>query len=258
MIICAFFAGDERANVRALGKRPSKAPSIMSAPPFTRHGLRAGAIGAVPLIPTVAVYAVAFGVMAQASGLTAPEASLLSGWVFAGGAQMASLQAWDTPVPILAVCLTTLAMNARYVLLSAALRPWFNGLPPHQSYASLFFLGDGNWAIAMREREAGRCDAAYLMGSGAILWFVWVPMTAAGHMFGEALGDPARFGVDFILAAFFATLAVTFFHGVRSILPLAVGAVAAIIAEHVIGGSWYIFAGAVAGSVAGALRADAS
>jgi predicted branched-subunit amino acid permease len=230
----------------------------MSPPPFTRHGLRAGAIGAIPLMPTVAVYAVAFGVMAQATGLTASEAALLSGWVFAGGAQMASLQAWDTPVPILAVCLTTLAMNARYVLLSAALRPWFQGLPAHQSYGSLFVLGDGNWAIAMREREAGHIDAAYLMGSGAILWFIWVPMTAAGHLFGQVLGDPSRFGVDFILAAFFATLAVTFFHGVVSILPLLVGGVAAVVVGHLVEGPWYIFIGALAGSLAGVLRVNPS
>jgi len=227
---------------------------VDGAPPFTSRGLRAGAFGVAPLLPVVVMYGIAFGVMAGAAGLSASEAALLSAVVNAGGAQMASLQAWDNPVPILAVGLTTVAMNARYLLLGAALRPWFSGLPPHQSYSSLFVMGDANWALALQEREEGRNDAAFLMGSGAILWLVWVSATVAGQVFGQVLGDPARFGLDFMLAAFFATLAVTFLRKSASLLPFAVGALAAIIAERLIAGPWYILIGAAAGSLVGALR----
>lgn len=50
------------------------------------------------------MYGIAVGIMAGAVGLTALEAILLSAWVNAGGAQMATLQAWADPVPIVAVC----------------------------------------------------------------------------------------------------------------------------------------------------------
>jgi 4-azaleucine resistance transporter AzlC len=228
------------------------------APPFTVRGMRAGALGVAPLLPGVLLYGVAFGVMAGATGLSVAEAMLFSGLVYAGAAQMASLQAWGDPVPVLAVGLTTLAMNARYILLGAALRPWFAGLSPWQSYPSLFVMGDGNWAMALREREEGRQDAAFLIGSGAIMWLVWVSATAAGAIFGEVLGNPARYGVDFMLAAFFAALAVTFLRGPGSVLPFAIGAAVAVLSDRMLEGPWHILIGAGVGSLAGAFRhADA-
>ena len=54
---------------------------------------------------------------------------------------MAALQGLADPVSVLAVCLTTLAVNARYLLLGATLRPWFSELPGYQSYPSLFVMG---------------------------------------------------------------------------------------------------------------------
>jgi len=224
--------------------------------PFTRAGFDAGMRGAAPLVPSVAMYAVAFGIMASSVGLTTAEAALLSGWVNAGGAQMASLQAWSDPVSLAAVCLTTLAMNARYLLLGATLRPWFEGLPAHQVYPSLFVMGDGNWALAMKEREEGRHDAAFLLGSGLVMWLVWVAGTAAGHAFGRVLGAPERLGLDFMLAAFFAAMAVAFFRTAKDISPLLVGILAAVLVDRLLPGPWSILAGALAGSVMGALRHD--
>ena len=226
----------------------------MTAASFTLQGFRSGALGVAPLIPGIAMYGVAFGVMAQAAGLSTLEAALLSGWVNAGGAQMASLQAWSNPVPILAVFLMTLAMNTRYLLLGAALRPWFGALPAYQSYPSLLVMGDGNWTLALREREEGRGDAAFIAGSGFVLWLVWIGTTIAGHAFGRVLGDPTRFGIDFMLAAFFAAMAVIFVRKSDAILPLVIGAAVAIAVQRLIEGPWYILAGAAAGSAAGALR----
>jgi 4-azaleucine resistance transporter AzlC len=228
--------------------------SRLSAPPFTLHGFRMGAVGALTLIPGVAMYGIAFGIMASASGFSGPEAVLFSSWVYAGGAQMAALQAWADPVPVIALCLTALAMNVRYLLLGAALRPWLADLPPHQSYASLFVLGDGNWALALREYSEGRTDAAFLLSSGLVMWLAWVASTAAGHLFGQVLAQPERFGVDFILPAFFSTMAVAFVRRPGDVLPLAAGVATAIVVERLIAGPWYILAGAVAGSIAGALR----
>jgi predicted branched-subunit amino acid permease len=224
------------------------------APPFTLRGFRAGALTIGPFLPGVMVYGVAFGVMAAAAGLNTLEASMLSMMVNAGGAQIASLQAWDNPVPVLAVGLTTLAMNSRYLLFGAALRPWFAGLPPHQSYPSLFVMGDVNWALSLREREAGRNDAAFLAGSGVVLWLVWVATTALGQLFGQVIDRPEKFGVDFMLAAFFASMSVAFLRRPGSFLPFVIGGGVAAIVERLTQGPWYILAGAAVGSLAGALR----
>jgi predicted branched-subunit amino acid permease len=123
-------------------------------------------VGAGTLIPTIVIYGLACGIMAGTVGLTTAEATLLSAWVYAGGAQLAALQAWSQPVSLIAVCLTTLAMNSRYILMGASLRPWLHGAPARHTYPSLFMLGDGNWLLALREHAEGRRDVAFLFGSG--------------------------------------------------------------------------------------------
>ena len=226
-------------------------PAPRKGPAFTLHGVRIGAVAGLTLLPSVAMYGVAFGIMADVAKLTALEAVLFSAWVYAGGAQMATLQAWADPVPLLAVCLTALAMNARYFLLGAALRPWLTGLPAHKTYLSLFFMGDGNWALSLREHAEGRIDVGFLLGSGLVMWATWVATTAAGHIFGQVLGDPARFGVDFMLPAFFAAMAAAFVRKARDAWPLLAGIAVAVVVERLVAGPWYIIAGALAGSFVG-------
>jgi predicted branched-subunit amino acid permease len=226
-----------------------------SGPPFTLRGAWAGAIAGLTLLPGVAMYGVAFGIMADVARLSALEAVLFSAWVYAGGAQMATLQAWADPVPLAAVCLTALAMNARYVLLGAALRPWLAGLPPQQTYTSLFFMGDGNWALSLREHGEGRSDVGFLLGSGVVMWATWVATTAAGHVFGQVLGNPARFGVDFMLPAFFAAMAAAFVRKMHDAWPLLAGIAVAVVVERLVAGPWYIIAGALAGSFVGMAHA---
>lgn len=221
---------------------------------FTLNGLRQGALGVAVLLPGTAMFAMAFGVMAKATGLGLGEATLLSAWVYAGGAQMATLQAWADPVPLLAVVLTTLAMNSRYLLLGAAMRPSLGGLPASRSYPSLFVLGDANGAMAMRRHADGEGDAAFVLGSGVAMWLVWVAGTAAGHGFGQVLGDPHRLGIDFMLGAFFATMAAGWLDRRGNLLPFAVGVASAIVIDRLLGASWSILIGAGVGALTASVR----
>ncbi|MGE0423220.1 MAG: AzlC family ABC transporter permease [Reyranellaceae bacterium] len=219
---------------------------------FTLDGLREGVRGVGVLVPGTAMFGMAFGVMAKAAGLGVWESVLLSAWVNAGGAQMATLQAWADPVPLLAVTLTTLAMNARYLLLGAALRPWLGRLPAARSYPSLFVLGDANCAMALRRHADGQGDAAFILGSGVVLWLVWVAATAAGHAFGQVLGDPRRLGIDFMLGAFFATMAAGWLGRRGNLPPFGIGVASAIVVDRLLGAPWSILIGASLGALVAA------
>jgi predicted branched-subunit amino acid permease len=221
---------------------------------FTLAGFWSGVVGAGTLIPTIAIYGLAVGIMSGTVGLSTAEATLFSAWVYAGGAQLAALQAWTQPLSLVALCLTTLAMQTRYVLMSASLRPWLSGAPAYQTYPSLFMLGDGNWVMAIREHAQGRRDIAFLFGSGFVLWVVWIVVTALGHMGGQIIDRPERFGADFLLSAFFTTMAVAVFRKASSLGPLLGGIITAVIVERLIAGPWYIVAGALVGSLIGAAR----
>ena len=223
-------------------------PASRAGPKFTLAGLQSGALRIVAVLPTIAMYGIAFGMMAAAAKLTFAETVLFSATVYAGAAQMATLQAWADPVPLVAVVATTLGMNARYLLLGATLQPWLRALPARQVYPTLFVLGDSNWALALKERERGLDDAAFLLGSGLAMWATWVGTTAIGHAFGAVLRDPARYGVDFMLPAFFASMLVGFAKRARDLAPFAVGATVAIACESIAPGPWSLIAGAIAGS----------
>lgn len=208
------------------------------------------------MLPSVVLYGIGFGMMAGNVQLTLVESAFFSGWVYAGGAQMASLQGWSYPIPLLFVCLTTLAINARYILMGATLRPLLAGQHPAAVYGALFFLADMTWAFALQQRREKTDGVALLLGSGIVMWSAWVAATIAGHAFGQILGEPRELGIDFILAAFFAASTVTFWKRAKVVSPLVGAVAAAVIAEKTLPGPWYILIGAVAGSLAGAWRRD--
>jgi predicted branched-subunit amino acid permease len=215
---------------------------------------RVGAVDAAMLMPTIAFYGLGFGILAEGVRLSLVESGLFSAWLYAGAAQMASLKGWADPVPLLFASLTTAAVNARFVLMGATLRPFFAGQPVPAVYASLFFLVDASWALALREREPKVHPIGFFLGLGATMWTVWFLSTLLGHAFGGILGDARTFGVDFLLGAFFAVAAVGFWKRAKDVSPLVVAVVAAIIIEKTVPGPWYILLGALAGSLAGAMR----
>jgi 4-azaleucine resistance transporter AzlC len=221
---------------------------------FTWAGALAGARQAGVLALSVFIYGTLFGVLARQAGLSLAEALLMSGMVSAGTSQFMALGLWTTPLPMLTIVLTTLVVNLRHLLMGAALRPWFAGLPISKAYSSVFFMGDESWALTVREFDRGGRDAAFLLGSGLLLFVSWLGATCCGWLVGAALGDPARWGLDFAFTAAFAALLVGMWKGRADLLPWAVAAVVAIAAAQWLPGKWYIILGGLVGSVVGAMR----
>ena len=89
----------------------------MQAPTFTWRGVVDGAREGILISPTLIAFGVAVGVLAASKGLTVIEIALMSAWVYAGGAQMATLQVWAEPLPILALMLTVINFVLLFCLL---------------------------------------------------------------------------------------------------------------------------------------------
>lgn len=223
-------------------------------PPFTVAGAIAGARGVLPPALSSAAFGLAFGALAQTVGLSLTETALMSALVFAGSAQYPALLIWTFPPAILPLALTTLAINARHLLYGAAVRPWLGSLPSGRTYLSLFFLSDSNWLSAMRAWSDGETDRAIILGGGIAMCLGWTGGTVVGHLFGHALGDIGRFGLDVAVPAFFVALLVGAWRGRADVLPLLAGAAAALVAERLLPSGWHVLAGSLAGASAGMLR----
>ena len=228
-----------------------------TAPYWSADGLALGARQAVPAMPVMALFAIAFGAFAAQKGLTLAETTLMTALNFAGAAQFVAVELWSRPMTgtaILALALVTGIVNMRFVLISASLRPWLGGMRARETYPALAFLTEPGWLIALRYREEGGGNIATLLGSGVAFWVIWVVGTAGGWLIGATVSEPQRYGLDLVMPVFFAVILVPLWRGARAAVPWAVAGAAATAASLYLPGSWYIMVGAVAGAIAGGMQ----
>lgn len=219
---------------------------------FTMNGFIAGIRQTLPLAISVFVYVALFGMLARQAGLSLTESMLMSGIVFAGGSQLIALEMWHSPLPILAIIVTTLIVNLRHLLMGAALRPHMENLSPKRVYTLAFFMVDESWALTMREFHDGHKDAAFLLGSGFSILVTGQLSTAFGYLFGAVIHDPSLLGLDFVFLAVFTALLVGMWKGKANLLPWLVAALVSLVTASILPGKWHILCGGLAGSLAGA------
>lgn len=203
---------------------------------------------------TVLPFGMAFGLAANETGLTLGLTIAMSMVVFAGLSQLAALDLWAAPLPVLPILLITFTLNTRHLLYGAALAPWAQNVPPAQKYASAGMMTDINWALMMQARERGEDDLGYMLGGGILLWTTWQISTIAGYVLGGGIADPKSLGLDAVVIALFATTLVGLYRGKDDILPWVIAAAASLIAYEMLPTGWHIIVGATAGGVAGVLR----
>lgn len=217
-------------------------------------GLIEGARLAMPVMPGMVMFGAAFGALAAQKGLSLLEATLMSALVYAGASQFVALEMWSditTFTGIAAIGLVTATVNMRFILMTAALRPWFGKLPAWQSYPTLFTVTDPGWLIAMGYHTAGGRDAAILVGGGLAFWLLWIASAVPGYLLGALVSDQKTFGFDVIMPAFFVVMLVPLWRGARRAIPWAVAGGVALVVAALVPGWWFIIIGSVAGAIAG-------
>jgi 4-azaleucine resistance transporter AzlC len=221
---------------------------------FTRAGVRHGFIAAQPLAASVLLYGAVFGVLAGESGLSVIEALLMSGLVYSGSAQLASIEIGVSAALLPPLLLAVILLNARYLLYGAAMRPWLAATTPARAYATLFFTGDGSWALSMREYAEGNRDAGFAFGSGFATYLPWLAGTLGGHVLASRVPDPRVLGLDFMLVAFAAAIGVGAWRGRQDWLTVIAAVLAAVVVFRWLPNGWHIVAAGLAGALVGALR----
>lgn len=215
---------------------------------------RRGFLDIAPLLFGVAPFGLLFGTLAAQKGLSPIETILMCVTVYAGGAQFVSIDVWSSPVPVLAVVAATALANTRYFLMGAALRPHVATLPTGMRWTFLVIHSDETWALALKRANGGTAlTAGYVLGLIGVFYINWPLWAGIGAVFGGVIDDPARYGADFMFAAMFIGLIGGLWRGRSSLIVLCASGLAALAAYHWVPGHWYIFVGAIAGMIAGAL-----
>jgi 4-azaleucine resistance transporter AzlC len=195
--------------VSALGWYVRRVRPEASPTPRVRDGVRA----ALPLVLGPLLFGLSFGVLAEAAGMSAAAAVVMSATTFAGSAQFAAASVLEDGGTVLAAVVSAVLLNLRYVGQSIAAASIFPGSRARRFVESQLIV-DESWALSGR---SGRFEWPILVGAGLLLYVLWVSSTAVGSVVSSALGDPNDLGLDAAFAALFLALAVPYLRGRKAV-----------------------------------------
>jgi predicted branched-subunit amino acid permease len=233
----------------AVGTRPS----------WSLAGFNLGARLALPVMPGMIAFGLAVGATASRKGFSLLDSLVMNLFVYAGTAQLVAMEAWPerlTTGAIAGLLVIVATINARMLLIGAALHPWLGPLPASQVYPLLHLATDPGWLIAMRYRAEGGSDAGVFLGACVVLAIGWMGATTLGFLLGALITDPRRYGLDLVMPVFFAAMMVPLWRGARRCVAWAVAGAVALAVQQLLGGWWFIAAGSIAGSVVGGFLDD--
>jgi predicted branched-subunit amino acid permease len=219
-----------------------------------RNIFLAGQRAILPSLPGAAAWGLVSGVAMVKGGLAVPWAIMMSLTVYAGSAQLAALPLIATGMPLWVIVATGLATNLRFVIYSAALRPYFAEQSPGRRAALGFFMTDFTFALFMRNAQENTLPPqhreAWFAGVCTNNWLTWQISAITGIIAASYI--PTDWGLEFT-----GTLALVALVGPSLTARPAIvgGVVAAVVAllAHPVPYRLGLFAAAVAGIVAATL-----
>lgn len=220
---------------------------------FTPVGIRQGIVQLAPVAVFFIPFGIAFGVVASTRGMSSLQSILFSLLAFSSSTQFSTVEFWHGTVAWGSLAFAVIAINARNVVMGAALAPWVNRMPLALRLPTLALLNDANFAVCQTVFKSGACDMGLLLGSGLVLWVGWGLGAIAGALVGPAFGNPATFGFDVVMLCFLAAMVTGMVKRPPKIVPVLVGAAAAVLGLHFLPQGWNVIAGAFAGALAGSL-----
>lgn len=179
-----------------------------------------GVRAVLPIVVTVPLFALSWGVLARAEGMGIVAPIVMSATTFGGSAQFAVVSILDDGGSLVAAIVAALLLNARYAAIGLSVASLFRGSLLRRVAQSQLIV-DESWALSAR--PDGTFDRRILLGAGLTLYAAWIAGTASGVVGGAALGDPERFGLDAAFPALFLALLVGQLRSRRALLAALAG-----------------------------------
>jgi len=212
-------------------------------------------------VVSAAGFGFVYGLTARTTGGFSPiEAMAMSLIAFGGAAQFAAIGYVVAGLSWPAIGLLTFLLNARHVLYSAALAPWFRGRSFVERAVAAHVLTDESFALAVSHfRRLGRFDpVGYWYPAIVTTLIPWNIATFVGVTIGDTIVEPSRFGIDVIFPAAMAGLMVGLITGWREVAAAAAGAAIGVGVSLAISPTVGIIAGGMLGPVVGLLVPQAA
>jgi predicted branched-subunit amino acid permease len=190
---------------------------------FTR-GVRA----LIPLIPGVIPFGLLTGVMAINLGMSPATTMGMTLLFYSGSAQMVALQLLNMGAVPMAIVVTALVINLRFIMYSASLAPHLHHLPRRWTWPVSYMLSDQSYALCslkLSSGELGQYAHYYYAGTAVAMWLSWQLSVLAGVYLGASI--PETWSLSFAIPLSFLALLVP---GIRSAASLGAALVGGLLA----------------------------
>ncbi len=208
-----------------------------------------GSAAAWPICLGYIPIGLAFGVLAQKTGLTPLQIGLMSIFVFAGSSQFIAVSMLAGGASWLSIVATTFTVNLRHLLMSSSLAVFLHRAP--KGWLSLMAYGvtDESFAVNYIRFRGGAWGISQALAVNHLSNFVWVVSTVAGGYSGRYIPSGA-FGIDYALMAMFICLLAFQLRGAKHIWTGVIsGGLATIFSILIPGNSYVILASIAAATI---------
>jgi 4-azaleucine resistance transporter AzlC len=192
-----------------------------------------GAIRAfIPVTLGIIPFGVVFGVSAAEIGINAVEGIGMSMIMFAGAAQLVTVELLKNDAAVWVIVLSALVVNVRFVIYSASLTLHFKSIPFAQKLLAAYFITDQPYAMSIayfNEYPDAPHKFWYYLGHAIGLWVTWVISSAVGLIVGAVI--PESWSLGFVIPLMFIGLVTPAIRG-RSYLVSAVVSGTTVVALH--------------------------
>jgi predicted branched-subunit amino acid permease len=223
--------------------QPTEEPTMTN---DNHHEFAAGARAMTPWLIGIAPFGLVIGISAARSSMPVGAGWLTGVTIYGGSAQVAAIQMIGAGAAPVAVIMTVLIINLRLVIYSAAVAPYWRGMPLWWRLLGGYLLVDPSFAVGLpkyaSEPDRGRAHRFYL-GGAVVLWLSWIAAITVGITVGAQV--PGWLHLELIIPLFligevvpkmrergarWAVLAAILVALVSLAAPLHLGIVAAIVA----------------------------
>ncbi|NBA97510.1 AzlC family ABC transporter permease [Pseudomonas sp. R5(2019)] len=193
-----------------------------------REAFMQGVRALIPLTPGVIPFGLVAGVMAIQMGMSPGTTIGMTLLFYSGSAQMVALQLLHNDVLPLAIVVTALVINLRFIMYSASLAPYLHHLPRRWTWPVSYMLSDQSYALCslkFSSGELGQFAHQFYAGTAVAMWLSWQLSVVAGVYLGASI--PETWSLSFAIPLSFLALLVP---GIRSAASLGAALVGGLLA----------------------------
>ena len=175
------------------------------------------------------LFGLMFGIAASSAGISEWNAMLMSASVFSASAQFASLEFWQSPLPLGTIALSVALVSSRNILLGMSMTHHFDGHSLSRRIVWLFILNDPGVVTSFKQDQSVD-RLGYVTGYGIALAFSWLSSSWTGLLIAGWFADANLGSLDFAGPLVMATMMMLFAKGSKSDpTPWVVSGVAALV-----------------------------